>query len=79
MPTPDQKKKLLKATIAVALHNELGRVPKQEEIDQVFLLTRVMYQAILGLLSIAVLISEGPDYRGLISSPGASLAAPAVL
>jgi hypothetical protein len=49
MATLDQKKKLLKAKIAVALYNELGRVPKQEEIDQVFLLTRVMYKAVLGL------------------------------
>jgi hypothetical protein len=49
MATIEQKKKLLKAKIAVALHNELGRVPKQEEIDQVFLLTRVMYKAVLGL------------------------------
>jgi hypothetical protein len=49
MPTPEQKKKLLKAKIAVALHDELGRVPKKEEIDQIFLLARVMYKAILGL------------------------------
>jgi hypothetical protein len=49
MPTPEQKKKLLKAKIAVALQDELGRVPKEEEINQVFLLTRVMYKAILGL------------------------------
>jgi hypothetical protein len=49
MPTPDQKKKLLKAKIAVALHDELGRVPKEGEINQVFLLTRVMYKAVLGL------------------------------
>jgi hypothetical protein len=49
MPTQEQKKKLLKAKIAVALHNELGRVPKQEEIEQVFLLARVLYKAILGL------------------------------
>ena len=49
MPTPEQKKKLLKAKIAVALHDELGRVPKTEEIEQVFLLARVMYKAILGL------------------------------
>ncbi len=49
MPTPEQKKKLLKAKIAVALHSELGRVPKEEEINQVFLLTRVMYTAVLGL------------------------------
>jgi hypothetical protein len=47
--TPDQKKKLLKAKIAVALHDELGRVPKREEIDRVFLLARVLYKAILGL------------------------------
>ncbi len=47
--TADQKKRLLKAKIAVALHNELGRVPKQEEIEQVFLLARVMYKAVLGL------------------------------
>ena len=47
--TPDQKKRLLKAKIAVALQDELGRVPKEEEIDRVFLLTRVMYKAVLGL------------------------------
>jgi hypothetical protein len=47
--TPEQKKNLLRAKIAVALHDELGRVPKKEEIEQVFLLTRVMYKAVLGL------------------------------
>jgi hypothetical protein len=47
--TPEQKKKLLKATIAVALRDELGRVPTKEEIDRMFLLTRVMYKAVLGL------------------------------
>jgi hypothetical protein len=47
--TTDQKKKLLKAKIAVALQDELGRVPKKKEIDRVFLLTRVMYKAVLGL------------------------------
>ena len=49
MALPEQKKKLLKAKIAVALHDELGRVPKEEEINHVFLLSRVMYKAILGL------------------------------
>ena len=49
MATSDQKRRLLKAKIAVALHDELGRVPKKEEIEQVFLLTRVMYKAVLGL------------------------------
>jgi hypothetical protein len=49
MPTSDQKKKLLKAKIAVALQNELGRVPKKEEIEQMFLCARVLYKAVLGL------------------------------
>ncbi len=48
-PTAEQKKRLLKAKIAVALQDELGRVPKVEEINQVFLLTRGMYKAVLGL------------------------------
>jgi hypothetical protein len=47
--TAEQKKKLLKAKVAVALQNELGRVPKEEEIEQVTLLARVMYKAVLGL------------------------------
>jgi len=38
-----------KEKIAVALHDVLGRVPKTEEIEQVFLMARVMYKAVLGL------------------------------
>ncbi len=49
MASADQKKRLLKAKIAVALQNELGRVPKEEEIDHFFLITKVMYKAVLGL------------------------------
>jgi hypothetical protein len=49
MASQEQKKKLLKAKIAVALQNELGRVPKEAEINQVFLLARVLYKTILGL------------------------------
>ena len=45
----EQKIRLLKAKVAVALHDELGRVPKQEEIEQVFLMAKVMYEAVLGL------------------------------
>jgi hypothetical protein len=41
--TTEQKKRLLKVKIAVALQDELGRVPKQEEINEMF------YKAILGL------------------------------
>jgi hypothetical protein len=47
--TPEQKKKLLKAKIAIALQDELGRVPKKEETEQMFLLARVLYKAVLGL------------------------------
>jgi hypothetical protein len=49
MASKEQKKRLLKAKIAVALHSELGRVPKEEEIDRILLLTSVMYKAVLGL------------------------------
>ena len=49
MTSGEQRKRLLEATIAVALHDELGRVPTAKEIEQVFLLTRVMYKAVLGL------------------------------
>ncbi len=49
MASTDQKRRLLRAKIAVALQDELGRVPKDEEVNQVFLLTRVMYKAVLGL------------------------------
>ena len=49
MASTEQKRRLLKAKIAVALHDELGRVPKDEEVNHIFLLTRVMYKAVLGL------------------------------
>lgn len=49
MASREQQRRLLKAKIAVALRDELGRVPTREEIERVFLLTRVMYRAVLGL------------------------------
>jgi hypothetical protein len=45
----DKKQRLFKAKIAVALQDEFGRVPTEEEIDRVFHLTRVMWKAVLGL------------------------------
>ena len=51
MPSVEQKKKPLKAKIAVALHDELGRVPKEKEIEHLYLTVRVLYKAILGLHS----------------------------
>ncbi len=47
--TAEQKKKLWKAKIAVALQNEYGRVPTKKEIEDIYHLTRVMYKAVLGL------------------------------
>jgi hypothetical protein len=49
MATTEQKKKLLRAKIALALYHELGRVPKKEEIDDAYVLARVLYKAVLGL------------------------------
>lgn len=49
MQIKQQQGRLLKAKIAVALQSELGRVPSEQEINDVFLLTRVMYKAVLGL------------------------------
>jgi hypothetical protein len=45
----EKKKRLLKAKIALALRDEYGRVPTEEEISEVYHLTRVMYKAVLGL------------------------------
>jgi hypothetical protein len=45
----EQRKRLLKAKIAVALQDETGKMPSSDQIEQVFLLTRVMYKAVLGL------------------------------
>ena len=39
----------LKAKITVALQDERGRVPTKKEIEQITLLTRVIYKAVLGL------------------------------
>jgi hypothetical protein len=49
MTDKEKKLKLLKAKIAVALQDEYGRVPSEQEIESVFHLTRVMYKAVLGL------------------------------
>jgi hypothetical protein len=49
MESQNKKQRLLKAQIAIALQDEFGRVPTEDEIDKVFHLTRVMYKAVLGL------------------------------
>ncbi len=47
--TSEQKTRLLKAKVAVALQHELGRVPTREQIEEVTLLARVLYKAVLGV------------------------------
>jgi hypothetical protein len=49
MPEAERKNQLLKAKIAVALQDEYGRMPTEEEINTIIHLTRVMYKAVLGL------------------------------
>ena len=49
MTTPEQRKRLLKAKIAVAIQDETGQVPTKEKIEEVFFLApRVTYKAVLG-------------------------------
>ena len=43
------KKKLLKAKISLALLDELGRRPTEQEVERYFLAARVLYKAVLGL------------------------------
>ena len=45
----EQKNKLLKAKIAVALRDEYGRVPTQQEIDEMYHTARILWKAVLGL------------------------------
>jgi hypothetical protein len=49
MTTAEQKKQALKAKIAVAIYSEDGCTPKEEEVEQLARLTRIMYKAVLGL------------------------------
>lgn len=49
MTTAEQQKQALKAKIAVAIYSEDGRIPTEEEVEQLTRLTRIMYKAVLGL------------------------------
>jgi hypothetical protein len=48
MTTTEQKQKLLKAKVALAMHDEFGHVPKEDEIEYTYRLARVLYKAVLG-------------------------------
>jgi hypothetical protein len=49
MTVQERKQKLLRAKIAVVLHNEYGRVPTEKEIDSFYHLIRIMWKTVLGL------------------------------
>lgn len=49
LPMTEQHKRILKAKIAIALHDELGRQPTPHELERFTLAARVLYKAILGL------------------------------
>jgi hypothetical protein len=48
MTTIEQKQKLLNAKVALAMRDEFGKVPKEEDIEYTFHLARVLYKAVLG-------------------------------
>ena len=48
MTTAEQKQKILKAKVALAMRDEFGSVPKEEDIEYTFRLARVLYKAVLG-------------------------------
>ena len=48
MLTTEQKQKLLKAKVALALRDEFGTIPKEEDIEYTFRLARILYKAMRG-------------------------------
>lgn len=47
MKTQDRKKEILKGKIIIALNEELGRKPTDNEIDRYFLAARVLRRSII--------------------------------
>ncbi len=45
----ERKKKMLKVKISLALLDELGRRPTEQEVERFFLAARVLYKAVLGI------------------------------
>jgi len=44
----EQQHKVLKAKVAMALYSAYGRVPRENEIDEVYHLTRILYKTVRG-------------------------------
>jgi hypothetical protein len=47
MTRAEQRRRVLKAKVALALYSEYGRVPQEKQIDEVYHVTRVLYKAAL--------------------------------
>jgi hypothetical protein len=48
MTTTEQKQKILKAKVALAMLDEFGKVPKADDREYTYHLARVLYKAVLG-------------------------------
>lgn len=44
----EQRNKALKARVAVAMYDEYGKVPSEDEIENTYRLARILYKAVLG-------------------------------
>ena len=56
----EQEKRLLRAKIAIAIQDETGKAPTEEQINQVFFLSRVMWKSSPG----TALRTEEAERRG---------------
>ena len=48
MITLEQKQKIMKAKVAIAMYDEFHKVPKEEEIEYMYRLSRILYKAVVG-------------------------------
>jgi hypothetical protein len=44
----EQRHRILKARVAVALYSENGKVPKEEEVESMYRIVHGLYKAVLG-------------------------------
>lgn len=48
MTRTEQRQRYLKAKVALALYSEYGQVPKEDEIERAYHVTRILFKALLG-------------------------------
>ncbi|MFL5658336.1 MAG: hypothetical protein ACJ8CB_29655 [Ktedonobacteraceae bacterium] len=44
----EQRQRILKAKVAMAMYSEYGRMPKEQEVDEMYHLAHILYKAVLG-------------------------------